>query len=123
MKEELLIKIQNHEAKIGIIGMGYVGLPLALTFLERGFTVIGFDVDPNKVSALSKGESYIKHLNAERVAKAAKTGRFTATTDFSKLSEPDAILICVPTPLTPQREPDMTYVVGSAEKIKPALRR
>lgn len=121
--ESLLAKITSREAQVGIIGMGYVGLPLALTFIEKGFRVLGFDVDPEKVRALKDGQSYIKHLDPSRVAAAAKTDRFDVTSDFSRLDEPDAILICVPTPLTAQREPDMSYVVGSAQKIKARLRR
>src|SRR6185436_14663036 len=91
-KERLLAKIQAKEAKVGIIGLGYVGLPLGLTFIEKGFSVIGFDVDAAKVNALSRGESYIKHLDAGRVAEAVGGGRFAATTEFSRLDEPDAIL-------------------------------
>jgi UDP-N-acetyl-D-glucosamine dehydrogenase len=121
--ESLLAKIHAHDAQVGIIGLGYVGLPLALAFIEKGFRVLGFDVDPEKVTALAAGQSYIKHLDAARVAAAAKTGRFVATADFGRLDEPDAILICVPTPLTAQREPDMSYVVGSAQKIKERLRK
>jgi len=102
--------------------MGYVGLPLALAFVEKGFAVLGFDVDSNKVAKLSRGEGYIKHLDGGRIAAAVATGRLTATTDFGRLSEPDAILICVPTPLTLQREPDMTYVVASARLVKTCLR-
>ena len=122
-KARFLARIQGKEALIGIIGLGYVGLPLGLTFAEMGFKVIGFDVDPKKVDALGRGESYIKHLDATRVAAAAKAGTLAATTDFSRLGEPDAILICVPTPLTPQREPDMSYVVDTTRAVKEQLRR
>ncbi len=115
-------RIEADQALVGIIGLGYVGLPLALAFVERGFTVIGFDVDHVKVEKLSRGEGYIRHLDGGRVAAAARTGRLHATTDFSRLCEPDAILICVPTPLTPQREPDMTYVEHSAQLVKATLR-
>jgi UDP-N-acetyl-D-glucosamine dehydrogenase len=121
--ETLVDRIRARDVTVGIIGMGYVGLPLALTFVERGFRVLGLDVDPVKVTALGRGEAYIKHLDAARVAAAAGTGRLAATADFGRLDEPDAILICVPTPLTPQREPDMTYVVDTARKIKARLRR
>src|SRR6187551_1163913 len=88
-EETLLQKIRAHEARIGIIGLGYVGLPLALTFLERGFRLIGFDVDPAKVAALGRGECYIKHLDAARVAAGTASGRLCATTDFTRLDEPD----------------------------------
>jgi len=123
LKQELLSKIKAGKAHIGVVGMGYVGLPLALAFVEKGFRVTGFDVDPAKVESLNAGRSYIMHLNAQRVADAAKTGRFQATADFGKLDVPDAILIAVPTPLTPQREPDMTYVVQTAEQVRARLRK
>jgi UDP-N-acetyl-D-glucosamine dehydrogenase len=115
-------RLSNHSALIGIVGLGYVGLPLALTFVERGFRVLGFDVDPAKVDALGRGASYIRHLDSKRLAAACATGRLGATSDFGRLGEPDAILICVPTPLTPQREPDMSYVSGTAQQIAPRLR-
>jgi UDP-N-acetyl-D-glucosamine dehydrogenase len=123
LKQELVSKIKAGKAHIGVVGMGYVGLPLALAFVEKGFRVTGFDVDPAKVESLNAGRSYIMHLNAQRVADAAKTGRFQATADFGKLDVPDAILIAVPTPLTPQREPDMTYVVQTAEQVRARLRK
>lgn len=115
-------KIDDRSAAIGIIGLGYVGLPLALAFVERGFAVLGFDVDPWKVEQLNRGVGYIQHLDGGRVAAAASSGRLLATTDFLRLSEADVVLICVPTPLTPQREPDMTYVEKSARQIKVCLR-
>jgi UDP-N-acetyl-D-glucosamine dehydrogenase len=118
----LLQKIQNKEARVGVIGLGYVGLPLALALVERGFSVIGFDVDPVKVDKLARGEAYIKHLDCGRVAALAGSGRFAGTTDFARLREADAILICVPTPLTPQRQPDMSYVEQSSRQIRDALR-
>jgi UDP-N-acetyl-D-mannosaminuronate dehydrogenase len=122
LASQLLAKIRARDAVVGIIGLGYVGLPLALAFVEKGSRVVGFDVDPEKVAKLSRGESYIKHLDGGRVAAMATSGRFQATTEFSRLDEPDAILICVPTPLTPQREPDMTYVVNSARQVQARLR-
>jgi len=115
-------RILEHEAQIGIIGLGYVGLPLALAFAEQGFAVAGFDVDATKVAAVNEGRCYIKHLDGDRLQEAVAQGRFSATADFARLSEPDVLLICVPTPLTPQREPDMSYVVGTAEQIAAALR-
>src|ERR1700690_670936 len=121
-QEALLARIRAHEATVGIIGMGYVGLPLALTFAEKGFPVIGFDVDPTKVEAIGAGRSYIKHLDASRLAAAAASGRLTATIDFSRLGEGEALLVAVPPPLTPQREPDMTYVVDTARKVRATLR-
>ena len=121
-RETLLARIEDGSAVVGIIGLGYVGLPLALAFVEKGFSVFGFDVDPEKVAKLERGEPYIKHLDGGRVQAAAATGRLRATTDFSRLGEPDVILICVPTPLTPQREPDMRYVDQSAWQISRSLR-
>ena len=120
--ETLRRRIADRSALIGIIGLGYVGLPLALSFIENGFSVLGFDVDSAKVDALARSESYIKHLDGARLASAVASGRLAATTDFSRLGEADAVLICVPTPLTPQREPDMTYVVGSAREVARRLR-
>jgi UDP-N-acetyl-D-glucosamine dehydrogenase len=120
---QLLETISNGTPTIGIIGLGYVGLPLAFTFVERGLPVLGFDVDPDKIAALGEGRSYIEHIPSARVADAARTGRFEATTDFARLGEPDALLICVPTPLTIQREPEMRYVEQTTEKISATLRR
>ncbi len=107
---------------MGIIGQGYVGLPLALTFTESGFYVIGFDLDQAKVTGLNKGESHIRHVGAERVAEAVNKGRFTATSEFDRLGECDAILICVPTPLGRHREPDMSYVHSTTAIIREHLR-
>jgi len=101
LKESLLAKIANKDAKVGIIGLGYVGLPLALVFEGKGFAVTGFDVDPKKIEHLEKGHCYIKHLDEKRVMEVSKSDRFTTTTNFDSLAEMDAILICVPTPLTP----------------------
>ncbi len=120
--ETLHNKFHDRSALVGVIGLGYVGLPLALTFAEKGFPVLGFDVDPDKVEALGAGDCYIKHLECDRVKAAIDSGRLTATADFTRLSEPDAILICVPTPLTRQREPDMTYIRRAAVQIREALR-
>jgi len=118
----LLDRIGNHEAVVGIIGMGYVGLPLAHTFCSAGFRVVGFDIDSAKVKALGAGRSYIKHIPSETIAGMRKGDRFTATDDFARLKEVDAILICVPTPLTKQREPDMSYIGGTGESIAPHLK-
>jgi UDP-N-acetyl-D-glucosamine dehydrogenase len=115
-------RIASREAVVGVIGLGYVGLPLALAFVERGFAVLGFDVDPEKVEKVEAGACYIKHLDGRRLADAAAGGRLGATTDFSRLGEADAVLICVPTPLTRQREPEMRFVRASAEQVAAALR-
>ncbi len=115
-------RIDSGTARVGVVGLGYVGLPLSLAFAERGFEVLGFDVDPVKVEALSRGESYIAHLDGGRVREAVEAGRLKATGDFDRLSESDAILICVPTPLTAHREPDMQYIERTTELIKARLR-
>jgi UDP-N-acetyl-D-glucosamine dehydrogenase len=115
--DELVSKIRTREAVVGVIGLGYVGLPLALVFEEAGFRVIGLDVDPGKPEALHRGESYIRHIGSERVAGAFRRGRISATTDFSRLSSCDAILICVPTPLGKHREPDISYIQKTVESI------
>jgi UDP-N-acetyl-D-glucosamine dehydrogenase len=116
----LRAKIGSHGVRVGIIGLGYVGLPLALAFARRGIAVLGFDTDPNKVEALRRGESYIGHIPGEAIGQAA--GLFEATHQFQRLDEPDAILICVPTPLTPARDPDLTYVAASARTVAARLR-
>jgi UDP-N-acetyl-D-glucosamine dehydrogenase len=108
---------------VGIIGCGYVGLPLALRFAEVGLTVTGFDTDPAKVEKLNAGQSYIQHIPAESIQQYVKAGRFAATTDFSRLRQVDAVLICVPTPLDERREPDLSYVEQTAQAIRPHLQR
>jgi UDP-N-acetyl-D-glucosamine dehydrogenase len=109
--EALKQRIASKKAVVGVIGLGYVGLPLALVFEEVGFPVLGFDVDPKKPEALHKGESYVKHVGPDRIADAFKHGRIQATTNFSRLCECDTILICVPTPLGRHREPDPSTTV------------
>jgi UDP-N-acetyl-D-glucosamine dehydrogenase len=115
-------RIADRSARMGIIGQGYVGLPLALVFEEAGFPVLGFDIDVKKVEALNRGESYIKHIGADRVSAAVQRGRFSATTDFDRLLDCDAIFICVPTPLGEHREPDNSYIWRTAEEIAQRLR-
>jgi UDP-N-acetyl-D-glucosamine dehydrogenase len=115
-------RVKSKSAGIGVIGQGYVGLPLALAFCEAGFRVHGFDVDAEKIAALQRGESYIKHLGADRVAAAVRTGRFAATLDFDLLGACDAIFICVPTPLGQHREPDNSYIHATAREIAKRLR-
>lgn len=117
----LLQRIQSKEAVIGIVGLGYVGLPLMLRFIEQGFRVIGFDNDPKKVDALNAGDSYIAHLPSERIAHARKNG-FEATLDAARAPEVDALLLCVPTPLNKFREPDLSFVVSTTETFAPHLR-
>ncbi len=117
-----LEKVRNRAARIGVIGQGYVGLPLALVFSEAGYSVTGFDLDPKKVEAISRGESYIRHIGPERVTVAVASGRFIATTNFDALAACDAIFICVPTPLGLHREPDNSYIHRTAEEIARRLR-
>lgn len=121
-KELLASKIRASDIKVGIIGMGYVGLPLALAFAEKGFSVLGFDLDIKKIEALGRGQNYIDHLDDERIRSAVSRGYLNATDDFIRLEETDAIIICVPTPLTHQREPDLSFVLGTVEQIRPRLR-
>ena len=121
-KEKLLEKLENKSFKVGILGLGYVGLPLGLEFAEKEFEVLGFDLDKRKVEKLNDGKSYIKHISAGRIADAVNKRYFSATNDFSRLPEVDAIIICVPTPLDEHREPDMTYVEGTAKTIQKYLR-
>jgi UDP-N-acetyl-D-glucosamine dehydrogenase len=121
-REELVRRITDRSARVGVIGLGYVGLPLALLFEESGFPVIGFDVDPAKPQALHRGESYIRHIGAERVAKAFARGRIVATPDLDRLGECDAVLICVPTPLGRHREPDLSYIRATGDEVARRLR-
>jgi UDP-N-acetyl-D-glucosamine dehydrogenase len=120
--ETLLERIHSRNAAVGIIGLGYVGLPLGLTFCEAGFHVIGFDIDEVKSKMLSRGESYIRHIGASRVEQAFHGRQMEATSDFDRLAECDAILVCVPTPLGPHREPDLNYVRVTTEDIARRLR-
>ena len=115
-------RVDARTVKVGVIGMGYVGLPLAHAFHSQGFAVLGFDVDPGKVADLNAGRSYIRHFAHETIAAMRADARFGATTDFDRLSEVDAILVCVPTPLSPHREPDMSYVEATAAQIARRLR-
>jgi UDP-N-acetyl-D-glucosamine dehydrogenase len=108
--------------KVGIIGLGYVGIPLALTFTKAGVEVLGFDIDESKIKALSEGRSYIEHISAEDIRTARAAG-FDSTTDFKRIGEPDALIICVPTPLNEYREPDMSFVDGTMKTITPHLRK
>lgn len=123
---ELLEKIKNKQVLVGIIGLGYVGLPLVLRFTEVGFKVLGFDTDAQKVARLNRGESYIKYIPSSRLAELVQSpdgARFEATGDMARLGEPDVLIICVPTPLTLRREPDLQYVEDTARLIALSLRR
>src|SRR5579863_9568584 len=119
--EQFNNKVQNRTARVGIIGLGYVGLPLALLFSDQKFAVTGFDIDARKVTALEKGESYIHRILPPEIQAARRHG-FSATADFKRLRDMDAIIICVPTPLNEYHEPDMSYITGTAESIAPHLR-
>ena len=116
-----MARIASRQATVGVIGLGYVGLPIARAFTAAGFRVLGFDIDPAKVERLNRGESYIGHIPAAAI-RAMRSARFEATAQFERLSEPDAIIICVPTPLTASREPDLTFVINSTESIALRLR-
>lgn len=118
---ELKTKIQQRQARVAIIGLGYVGLPLALLYSESGFPVTGFDIDQRKVSTLNSGGSYIFRITPPEIQQARKQG-FAATADYSQLETMDAIIICVPTPLNEYHEPDMSYITGTTEAIAPHLR-
>jgi len=120
-KDLLIKKIDSKSAVVGIIGLGYVGLPLVIRFSEEGFPVIGFDIDEDKVEKLNKGESYLRHIPSSSIDAAANNG-FTATSDWKRISDCDAILICVPTPLGPHKEPDLQYIRGTLNSINPHLR-
>ena len=110
-------KLETRQARIGVIGLGYVGLPLAVEFAKAGFDVTGFDVDQSKITEINAGRSYILDVRTDEVAECVKAGRLRATTDMSKLGEMDAVDICVPTPLRKTKDPDMSYVVSAAEQI------
>src|SRR5258706_535830 len=111
------------QLRVGIIGCGYVGLPLGLRFAEAGHRVTGFDTDPAKVEKLNRGQTYIQHIPQSKIQQFVQSKHFGATADFSRLAEMDAILICVPTPLDQRREPDLSYVEQTAESIRPHLQR
>jgi len=119
---QLQTALKGHTATVGVIGLGYVGLPLVRTFVQAGFRTIGFDLDERKVHKLQAGESYIGHLPSEWIAETIATGKFAATADMSLLAVADAILICVPTPLSDSRDPDLTYVENTTREIAQRLR-
>ena len=122
ISNQLHQKISDKSAKIGVIGLGYVGLPLIDAFVSRGFPALGFDVDPEKVKRLNAGESYIAHIEENKIQGWIDDEKFEATTDLERLDEADVILICVPTPLSDSRDPDLTYVENSTEAIAKRLR-
>jgi UDP-N-acetyl-D-glucosamine dehydrogenase len=123
MFKELREKILKKKAKIGIIGLGYVGLPLAVNFAKNGFPVYGIDVDKNRVNKVNKGSSYILDISSEELKRVIKSGSFSATNDFSRIKDLDAIIICVPTPLYKTKEPDVSFIIAAVENIKKHMKR
>lgn len=122
MPSDLIARFEAKSATVGIVGLGYVGLPLVLRFNEVGFRVIGFDIDQTKVDALKEGRSYIEHIQGQRIEEAISSG-FEPTTDFARASEADALILCVPTPLNKHREPDLSFVINTTEALLPYLRK
>jgi UDP-N-acetyl-D-glucosamine dehydrogenase len=122
LAHRLMGRIKDKTAEIGVVGLGYVGLPLAEAFAESGFTVRGFDIDDEKISRLNRGESYIRHISSDRVAELLNSERFVATSDPEVFGEVDIIVICVPTPLTEAREPDLSCVVATARMLSKHVR-
>ena len=118
---QLLTKIQERQARIGIIGLGYVGLPLALLYSEQKFRVTGFDIDARKVQTIADGGSYIYRITGQEIQSAKESG-FSATSDYSQIAEMDAVIICVPTPLNEYHEPDLSFITGTTHSIAPHLR-
>ncbi|MCC6328183.1 MAG: UDP-N-acetyl-D-glucosamine dehydrogenase, partial [Acidobacteria bacterium] len=123
IKEELKQKISDRSAVIGVIGLGYVGLPLIVEFALKGFRGIGFEVDAKKAEDINAGESYIVDVPSENLRKCIADGKLAATTDFSRLTECDAIVICVPTPLRKTKDPDMSYIISAGEEIQEFMRK
>ena len=122
MPSRLLARLHERSARIGIVGMGYVGLPLALRFAEVGYDVVGFDIDAAKVEALNAGRSYLAHIPGQSVS-AARARKFQASTDLSQAAGADALILCVPTPLNRHRDPDLSFVIGTMESLLPYLRQ
>jgi UDP-N-acetyl-D-glucosamine dehydrogenase len=123
IKDEIISLIENRRARVAVIGLGYVGLPLATEFAGRGLNVTGFEVDEKKVAEIKAGRSYVGDVGSESIKQSVDAGRLRATTDFSQLKECDAIIICVPTPLRKTKEPDVSFILAAAEEIKKYLRR
>ena len=116
--QDLSVKIESKKVKIGVIGLGYVGLPLVVAFAQKGFSVLGFDIDRAKIERIERGESYIRHIAGASL----KNESISATSDMERLGEVDVIVICVPTPLSPHREPDLSYVLQTTHAIARCLR-
>ena len=118
----LIERIQQSDAIIGVVGLGYVGLPLVLAYAAKGYHALGFDIDPSKIKALTEGKSYIKHIPTDHVAAARASGKLDATADFTRIAECDAIILCVPTPLDGHMEPDLSFVTDTLEAVVPHLK-
>ena len=123
MLSNMIGKLHAGTARVGIAGLGYVGLPLMLRFGEVGYSVLGFDIDPEKVEKINSGQSYFRHIAADRIAALRAEERIEATSDFSRAREMDALILCVPTPLGVHREPDLSFVIGTLESLLPHMRQ
>ena len=121
-RSNLLHRLRHREAVIGVVGLGYVGLPLCLTYSEVGYQVLGLDIDDSKANSINNGESYIHHIGSDRIQKARAANLLDATIDFSRASEADALILCVPTPLNQYREPDLSYIRATMQSLVPYLR-
>ncbi len=121
-EKKFIRKVEDQSAVVGVVGLGYVGLPLILAFAEAGFRVLGLDVDQNKIERLRAGQSYIAHIPGEGIKKIMDGGRMEVSADFARAASADALIICVPTPLTAYREPDLSFVTGTLESLLPHLR-
>ena len=119
----ILSKIQNNEAVIGVVGLGYVGLPLMLAFASKGFHTVGFDIDQSKIDHIKAGTSYIDHIDSTSLKSGVDADLIDATIDFSRIAEIDAIIMCVPTPLDQHLEPDLSFVTDTMDAVAPYLRR
>jgi UDP-N-acetyl-D-glucosamine dehydrogenase len=120
---DLKEKIESKQARVGVIGLGYVGLPLLIEFVQGGFSCIGFDIDEKKVSFLKKKKSYIRHISEQKISELVGSGRFDATDDFSRLPEVDCIVVAVPTPLDKHQQPDLSYILNTSESVSKHLRK
>ena len=120
-QSDLLQRLRSRQAVICVVGLGYVGLPLSLTFAEAGYRVLGLDIDQAKVDSINQGLSYIDHIDSERILKAKEEKRIQAATDFSRAEEADALILCVPTPLNQYREPDLSFIRATMAALLPYL--
>lgn len=123
LAQALMARIQNRTAKVAVIGLGYVGLPLILGFADAGFPVLGIDIDQTKIDSLKAGQSYVKHIPAHAIAAAMSKGNFALSADLASLADADAVIICLPTPLTKHRDPDLSYIVKTAEMMAPHIKQ